>query len=279
MLRSHVRLEDIEVAYLHAEHEGAPKVVFVHGMAETAESCWLSQLVALQGDFDCYAYDIRGHGGTTLGDADATLEQLGSDLLEFLRGVTGPAVVVGFSLGATISLWAAAHSTGLILHVVAVGGSSVISSRVVEVFTSKADMIRRRDLLALHEEMRAEVTAMFSRHPERAEAYGARRIAAIGEGDGYANAALAMAGMRERPLQPDLRKIRCTVDIVGGGDDAWCPPRASAILLEGFDGGDVRFTEIQGAGHLMTIDTPEALSSLLRQVIDPPAGPARELAS
>lgn len=268
--RKRVQVGDIEIAYLHVGRAGAPRLVLLHGMAETSHSCWAQQLEVLQNRYDCYAVDLRGHGQTTLGDDEGTLEQLGEDLLGFLGAVTGSAVVVGFSMGATIALWAAAQETALIEHVVAIGGSSVISSATAQFFRDTAELVARRDLLVLHEEMARDVQAMFVANPGRAQAYGARRIASVGEGDGYANAGLAMAGMRERPLQKVLPRISCPVDVVGGEFDKWCPRKACDIILEGLVHEQVRFTEIPGVGHLMSVDEPKVVTACIDALVSAP---------
>jgi pimeloyl-ACP methyl ester carboxylesterase len=262
MIRKRFRTDDIEISYLEAGAGDVP-VVFIHGMAETADSCWSHQLNELSTDYHCYAIDLRGHGETTVGDADATLEQLGNDLLAFLGAVTGPAIVVGFSLGGTIALWAAAQQSHLVQHVIAMGGSSVISRTTAGFFQDKASAIARRELRAVHDEMRDEVGAMFQANPDKAWDYGARRVASIGEGRGYANAALAMSNMREWPLQPQLANIKCTVDVVGGEKDLWCPQKASDIILEGLPAVGVGFTQIPAVGHLMSVDDPGAVTEVL----------------
>ena len=86
---------DIEVAWTEAGPVDGRPVVLVHGLAE-ARATWAVQQAELD-DVHTYAYDLRGHGQTTVGDAEASLEQLGRDLIGFLEAVSGPAVVVGFS--------------------------------------------------------------------------------------------------------------------------------------------------------------------------------------
>ncbi|MBY6538832.1 alpha/beta fold hydrolase [Rhodococcus sp. BP-349] len=238
-------------------------------MAETSESCWAQQLSDLD-RFDCYAVDLRGHGQSTVGAADGTLEQLGRDLMAFMSSISGPAVVVGFSMGATIALWVAAQPDHLISHVVAIGGSSVISRRTAQFFEDKARTVSNRELDTLHSDILTEVSDMFAAHPERASGYGHRRIAAIGEGDGYANAALAMARLRDAPLQPLLGQVTCPTDIVGGEHDAWCPRKAGDIIIEGLTHGHARYTEIAGVGHLMSVDDPRAVSSTIEALITGP---------
>ncbi len=74
-----VRLRDIEVRF-RAAGEGRP-VVMLHGLAQDGRS-WAGVQAAL-GGWRSYALDLRGHGATTLGAADGTLEQLGADLIAF----------------------------------------------------------------------------------------------------------------------------------------------------------------------------------------------------
>jgi pimeloyl-ACP methyl ester carboxylesterase len=268
MLRKRLRTDEVEISYLEAGSGSVP-VVFIHGMAETAHSCWSQQLGDLSADYHCYAVDLRGHGETTVGDADATLEQLGNDLLAFLEGVTGPAIVVGFSLGATIGLWAAAQQSDLVQHVIAMGGSSVISRGTAAFFQDRAGTIERHDLRPIQEEMRAEIPAMFEANPDPVLAadYAARRIASIGEGRGYVNAARAMARMREFPLQPELANVKCTIDVVGGEKDSWCPRKASDIILEGLPAEVGSYTEIPQVGHLMSVDDPKAVTETLGRLL------------
>ncbi len=82
-----VRLGDIEVGY--SAHGAGTPVVLVHGLAEDRGS-WAAVQEGMP-DFHTFAYDLRGHGQTELGNADGTLAQLGGDLIGFLESVTGPA--------------------------------------------------------------------------------------------------------------------------------------------------------------------------------------------
>src|SRR5262245_50525805 len=125
-MRAHLR--DIDVEYTRAE-EGPP-VVLVHGLAEDLSS-WRSVQHALTGR-TIYAYDLRGHGATTLGNADGTLSQLCDDLLAFIGEISGPAAVVGYSLGGTIVLSAAAERPDLVRRAVVIGTSSVVGRRAGE---------------------------------------------------------------------------------------------------------------------------------------------------
>ena len=102
-----VELNDIVVNYSRLG-SGKP-VVLLHGLAEDHRS-W-DAVAAHLGSFTTFAVDLRGHGRTTAGQGAGTLSQLSDDLIMFLRAVSGPAAVVGYSLGGTIALRATDRGT------------------------------------------------------------------------------------------------------------------------------------------------------------------------
>lgn len=260
-----VRINDIDVN-MYVAGTGDP-VILLHGMAETAWSCWAGQIEPLAAEYAVYAVDLRGHGRTGLGMADATLEQLASDLNSLMAQVTGPASVVGFSMGATIALSAAAQSGTQVSRVIAMGGSSIVGRATAEFFQKKARTVEARDVPELNRQIRREIEGMFVASPEKAEDYALWRIAAVGEGYGYANAALAMARMRDVPMQPDLARVTVPVDVVGGEKDVWCPKKAADVIIEGLTSAPVRYSEVPGVGHLMAVDDPDAVTESLLEVL------------
>lgn len=249
----------IQVAYDTVAGQGAP-VVFLHGLAED-RATWAGHLGAVTSR-PCFAYDLRGHGETSIGNADATLEQLGEDLLGFLRAVCGPATVVGFSLGGTIALWAAAHDPdGLIVDVVAIGSSSVVGRQAAEFYTQRIDLAGSVSSPAFREALRGDTAAGLHRATDVLDEITDARMRAVGEGLGYINAALAMRALNQTPLTPQLSQIRVPVHVVGGSDDAFCPMRASQIILDALPGAD--YHEVADAGHLMSVDNPQGVATVL----------------
>lgn len=258
---STVILGDIEVTY--AESGSGEPVVLVHGLAED-KSTWSAQHRDL-GDVRTFAYDLRGHGGTTLGEADATLAQLGRDLVAFLEKVTGPATVVGFSLGGTVALWVAAERPDLVTHAVVLGTSSVVGRAATGFYDHRiaqaADTSSEEFRGALHEDTAAGLAVA---HGRLADVVAAR-LAAVGDGRGYVNAARAMAGLHASPLTPRLAEVRVHVDVVGASEDTFCPAKAAAIITDAL--ADVSYHEIPAAGHLMNIDNPDAVTDVLRTAL------------
>lgn len=258
---------DIHVAYT-AAGEGPP-VVLVHGLAEDRAS-WARQQRELQ-DRHTLAYDVRGHGATTAGQGDGTLAQLGGDLVGFLETVSGPAAVVGFSLGGTIALWAASERADLVRRAVVLGTSSVVGRTAVGFYRERIALVRGGDRAAILRALRDDTAAALAAPDGDAGALAGRRLAAIGDGAGYVNAAAAMARLGEEPLTPRLAAVRCHVDVVGGERDAFCPRKAADILLGGLP--DATYHELPAVGHLMNVDDPVAVTTTLDRTLERTASP------
>ena len=258
---SSARLGDIEVNYRVTG--SGPAVVLLHGLAEDHTS-WHPVLEYL-GDWTTYAVDLRGHGATTAGTGRGTLEQLGDDLERFLGAVTGPATVVGFSLGGTIALETATRGDTALRGVVAVATSSVVGRAAAEFFTGRVAQIVSGDREGFAAGLRADTAAQIVTGADVAPLVDAR-LAAVGTGAGYANAARAMIAMRSTPLNDRLDRVGVPVEVVGADGDTFCPRRAADILLAALPDG--RYHEIAGAGHLVAVDQPASYGRLLARLLE-----------
>ena len=256
-----IQLNDIEVSY-RAAGAGWP-VVLIHGLAEDKRS-WADVQDRLPGHRS-YAVDLRGHGETSLGEPEGTLEQLGRDLIAFLEAVTGPAVCVGYSLGGTVVLWAAAQRPDLIRHCVVAGTSSVVGRAAAAFFAERIGTLQR-DFDAFCQALCADTAAQLVTARARTDEVAARRIESINDGGGYINAARAMHRMAAGPVAPHLSGLTCGVDIVYGDQDVFCPEKAVDILAAALP-MHTRL-KVPGAGHLMSIDQPERYAEAIRGALE-----------
>lgn len=102
---------NVELAYSEWLGE-SPPVVFLHGIT-SGRITWLPR-IELRGVQRAYAFDARGHGDSGRTDSYRWTE-LGADAVSFLEGVCGePAILVGHSLGAMISIYVAAERPDLV---------------------------------------------------------------------------------------------------------------------------------------------------------------------
>ncbi|MFN8204294.1 MAG: alpha/beta hydrolase [Solirubrobacteraceae bacterium] len=255
------QLRDIRVAY--RQRGAGARVVLIHGLAQD-HRMWAAQQTGLAG-YSTLAYDVRGHGGTTLGDADGTLSQLGEDLVALLERF-GPAHCVGFSLGGTIAVWAAAERPDLVDSVVAVATSSVVGRRAAAAMQQRIDVVGSGDAAAARRLVREDTKVQLAKPTDALAEIVDGRMEAIGDGGGYVNGAHAMLWMAEHPLNETLARIALPVLVVTGARDVVCPPRAAEIMLEHLASAEYR--ELADVGHLVTDEDPDALTDVLRTWLD-----------
>lgn len=251
------RIRDIAVFY-EATGRGE-SVVFVHGLAE--DHRWWAPHQRALGTYRTFAYDVRGHGKTALGEAQGTLAQLGDDLVAFLEMVSGPAACVGFSMGGTIVLWAASHRKDLIRGAVVIGTSSAVGRAAATFYRERIAVVEERGPAGIADLLYEDTRAGLVSDRVDFESLTAARLQAVGEGGGYRNGLLAMSRMRERPLQPTLRNVECPVLVISGERDVFCPRRAADIMLENLP--FARHVELPGVGHLMTVEDPHAVADAI----------------
>jgi 3-oxoadipate enol-lactonase len=96
-----------------------PVLVLSHSLG-CDHSMWMPQMPSLLDHFQVLRYDTRGHGASDVPASDATLEQLGKDVLALADqlGITSFAFC-GLSMGGAIGQWLAINApqrlTGLVL--------------------------------------------------------------------------------------------------------------------------------------------------------------------
>jgi pimeloyl-ACP methyl ester carboxylesterase len=239
-------------------------VVLAHGLGEDHRQ-WAYQEDTLAPIAVC-TYDIRGHGRTPAGPTKGTLEQLGDDLVELLEALgSRPRILVGFSLGGTIVLWVAAMRPELVRGVVVFGTSSVVGQRARQAYLDLARLALNTQDPAFAAAIAEGLRAGLERTDISVEALVQSDLEAIGNGAGYRNAALAMAGLTEAPLTPLLSRVRCPVLVVGADHDRYCPPKAQQLLLDALPGSG--YIELKGVGHLMNSEAPETVTRLVRDFV------------
>ena len=147
--------------------EGAPPVVFVHGIVG-ARSTWHDIAADLAADHRTYCIDLRGHGGSTKG-GPYDIEHYTDDLVAFLEGVIGePVVLVGHSLGGVVSAETIMRRPDLVSRALLedppmflASGSDFESSTFAMVFPLMlADIREKQDRLAPADEYIADLAAM-----------------------------------------------------------------------------------------------------------------------
>jgi pimeloyl-ACP methyl ester carboxylesterase len=249
------RTGDIDTAWFEVGR-GSP-LVLIHGLADD-HRLWRKALPDLALRHRVVLYDVRGHGQSSLGEGDGTLSQLGDDLHRLLDEIgLESASVAGFSLGGTIAMRLAIDHPEQVDVLFAVATSSRVGSSAANWYAERA-LMAGPELRATID--RDTVDAYHISPGELEEGLAIRRQSTQNPG-GYQNAALAMAGLRANPLDPELVKITARTLVVCADLDQHCPPKAGEIIAAGI--ADSTMEIITGSGHMLPAERPQEVASLL----------------
>ena len=134
------------------------------------------------------------------------------------------------------------------------GTSSVVGSRAAEYYRQRAELVDHPE--EFFEMLAQDTRDMVYQDTVDVEELTAQRVEDIGQGAGFANAARALAGVKDSPFHQDLAQITAQVHVISAENDQLCSPKATQILLETLP--EAHHTVVHDAGHLMLIDQPEA---------------------
>ncbi|HET6351826.1 MAG TPA: alpha/beta fold hydrolase [Coriobacteriia bacterium] len=107
--------------WLEGSDGNAPLIVFTHGGAMD-HRMWDAQVAAFKGEYRVLTYDVRGHGASKCPAETMSLESCRDDLLALMdQAGAERAVLVGHSVGATISQLAAVKSPQRVTALIGIG--------------------------------------------------------------------------------------------------------------------------------------------------------------
>ena len=268
-------------------------LVLAHGYTVTSE-CWAAQVRDLStgvrpGGLRIVLYDQRGHGGSEAGDtASNTIEQLGADLAAVLaqRVPQGPVVLAGHSMGGmTIMALAQEHPELFASTIVAVGlvGTSsggmaqvtlglpaalaVIPGKVMPLAAKAAPLNRRAERLRAVD---SDFVRLMNRFVAfRPDASGAE-LAAMSQMQAPISletmaSFLPTFAVHDRTGMLSPLKAIPTLILVGERD-VLTPPSHSRIIADALP--EATFVEVPGAGHMVMMEAPDAVTAELRKLID-----------
>lgn len=232
-----------------------PVVLLIHGVGLRAEA-WGAQLDALARQSRVIAVDMPGHGDSPrLPDSP----QLADFTDAIAATLTGPAVVIGHSLGAMIALDLAARYPRLVQAVAAL---NAIFQRDD---AAKAAVQARADTLAGTEpaDPAAPLTRWFGTEPSPAREACQRWLSETGPA-GYRDAYRVFAD-EDGPAPQTLQDLHCPAVFVTGADEPNSTPAMSHQMAKLAPQG--RAEIIGGAAHMMPMTHPAEVNAILSHFI------------
>lgn len=99
-----------------------PLVVCVPSMGDVRQEYRFLTPLLVEAGYRVVTMDVRGHGETSVKWPDYTVAAIGADMLALIRHLNaGPALLVGTSMAAGASVWAAAEAPDLVAGMVLIG--------------------------------------------------------------------------------------------------------------------------------------------------------------
>lgn len=249
---------DIETAWYEVGR-GEP-LVLVHGLGDDHRA-WRKVLPPLALRQRVLLYDFRGHGQSTVGTADGSLEQLAGDLVALLDHLgLESADLCGFSLGGTIVMKTAAAHPERVRRLIPVATSSRVGRAAAEWYAARAEMVRT-DAPDLRATLEQDTRDVYANAPSEFADGWLIRSQSTADPRGFGNACAAMARLNAEPLDPDLPRIQAPTLVIAGDRDQHCPPKAAELIKAGIAGS--RLALIEGVGHPIPVERPDELATLV----------------
>jgi pimeloyl-ACP methyl ester carboxylesterase len=227
-------------------------LVFVHGSGGD-HTHWMQQVTPLEEAFNIAAVDLPGHGGSQ-GPGEQEVSRYAEWVKKLLdgMGIVKP-VLIGHSLGAAVCLSLVIRYGDAAAAVVPVGGGArmtVNPAILEEVRRDPAAVISLVAAFSVARANREKLTGLLTEGLSRVDPE-------VLYGDFLACDRL--------DIRETVAQIRIPTLVVCGALDKMTPPALSAFLRNGIAGA--RLALIEGAGHFVMLENPEAFNSALAEFV------------
>jgi 2-succinyl-6-hydroxy-2,4-cyclohexadiene-1-carboxylate synthase len=232
-----------------------PTLGLIHGFTQSARS-WrrLAPVLAERAGRRAVAVDAPGHGGSARVDAD--LWASGAAILE----TTGPAALLGYSMGGRMALHAALLQPAAVDRLVLVGATAGIADETARAERRAADERLAQRLVSdgLESFLRDWLAnPLFAALDEAAADLPSRLV---NSADGLASSLRRCGTGTQEPLDDALPRITCPTLLVVGERDAKFRAEAERLAV-GL--ADPAIAVVDDAGHACHLERPDAFIDIV----------------
>jgi pimeloyl-ACP methyl ester carboxylesterase len=252
-----VKIRGIEIHYLDMKSEHSNEdcpVIFIHGSGGNA-GLWQRVMDGLVEEYRSIAVDLPGHG-SSLGDGFRSVAEYGSFVHEFLEALGLRKVVLGgHSLGGAIVQDAALRYPQKLRALLLIGTGARL-----RVLPEALELMRKMAL--------GETPPKF--HPWGFSEQASPEIIAEGEREWAKTGSLVryhdFLACDQFDIIAEVERIRLPSLIACGKEDRLTPIKYSQFLNQKLPGS--RMELIDGAGHLVMLEKPQALSQVILNFLE-----------
>jgi pimeloyl-ACP methyl ester carboxylesterase len=277
-------MDDRTIQTEYVDHEGGriaydvvgdgPLVILSPGMADTRSTYrFLAPLIADAG-YRVASVDLRGYGRSSTGWGSYTHADTAGDLIQVIRKLGGPAVIVGHSFSGGATTIAAATHSDLVSAIVEISPFTRPQRFSVPALLSNAHNYRRGGLLLARFSLTGSVKAWSKyldvaypgRKPADWDSYLGALQANLRE-PGRIEAAQKMfrSSATQKVAGARLADVRCPALVVMGRDDSDFPnPEAEAKTIVGLlPAGLGQYDMVDDAGHYPHAQYPQQVAQAI----------------
>ena len=239
---------------------GGEPLIFIHGLGCDL-SLWETVAATFEPRHRVVRYDLRGHGLSECGPAEATIDDHVHDLTALLDRLAIPrATLIGISVGGMIALATALRNPARVRKLVLCATAARIRTR--ESWTERMNLVRTQGLEAVADMIlgRWVMPEFAAREPAAVRAL--RASLARTPVAGY----LAMcATLRDTNLRARAEGLRLPALVLSGQHDVVVPPAVGRELADILP--DAHWQVLKGCAHLPVVEQPAAVTAAITRFL------------
>jgi len=259
-----ITVDNLTVNYNDDGPDDAPIIIFIHGFPFN-KTAWNKQVTALKDNYRVIAYDVRGHGNSSAGDADFSIDLFAKDLLDLMDALKiNKVVLCGLSMGGYIAL------------------------NAVEKYPDRFDALILSDTNCIAdppETKEKRMKAIESIKEFGVEKYADESIKNLFAPESFLTKKEEIAAVREMIVNTNketlyktlrafyerketcsrLQDINIPVLIMVGKEDKITPPEAAQMMHEKIEDSVLKI--IEHAGHLSNIENPSEFNNQIEALV------------
>lgn len=253
-----IQANHVRLFYRFEGREDFPVLVLSHSLG--CDHCmWDPQMPDLLAHFRVLRYDTRGHGASDVPAGDYTMDDLGADLVELVKGLgIEKFAFCGLSMGGAVGQWLALKQRTRLSALVLANTSPQFGTR--ELWEARRKAVNEGGMEAIAD---AVMQRFFS--PDRQTSANGQTTRLVLLGTDPAGYSGCCAALRDVSNKPELKKISARTLVIGSDADPSTPWEGN---------GDILAREIPGAAslvlkgaHLSNLEQPRSFSAGLLEFL------------
>lgn len=250
--------------FLEGNHKNKA-IIFLHGFPYD-HTIWEAQVEAFSEQFYCVAYDIKGLGGSSVGDGQFTMESFVDDLEVIIKelGLEMP-IVCGHSMGGYIVLRALERMEEKFSAVILCDTSSKADDN--EKKLSRSDDIRRINAQGLNSFSKHFIGRCYGdlykkEHKEEIK----KRIAKSTSFHSVGVKGCILAMISRNDTTEYLSKITIPALVICGEHDTLSSPNLMELMSQKIKGS--KFALIKNSGHMSMVENPLEVNEFIKKFVE-----------